>query len=144
MRPLLAAALFFAFSPLQIVTAPAALAQAAPARELTIEDIVAPGGLTGRAPQSIQWSPDGKKVSWVQRDQSGEHGELYYLDTATGQKAVLVSAAKLSTLAPSRENIHSEIRREWVERYNVASYHWAPDSKHLLFDANGQLWYYSL
>jgi dipeptidyl-peptidase-4 len=29
-------------------------------------------------------------------------------------------------------------------RYGVAGYHWAPDSNHLLFDANGQLWYYTL
>src|SRR5690348_13724840 len=135
MRPFLAAALFCAFFLLQVMTAPAALAQAAPP-QLTIASIVAPGGLTGRAPQSIQWSPDGRQVSWVQRDQAGEHGELYYLHAATAQKAVLVSAAKLSTLAPPRENIHSEIRREWVQRYSVASYHWAPDSKHLLFDAN--------
>jgi dipeptidyl-peptidase-4 len=30
------------------------------------------------------------------------------------------------------------------ERYRVAGYHWAPDSAHILFDANGQLWYYTL
>src|SRR5205823_9463630 len=29
-------------------------------------------------------------------------------------------------------------------RYRVAGYHWAPDSQHILFDANGQLWYYTL
>ena len=26
----------------------------------------------------------------------------------------------------------------------MASYMWAPDSKHLLFDSNGSLWYYEL
>ncbi len=29
-------------------------------------------------------------------------------------------------------------------RYNMASYLWAPDSAHLLFDANGRLWLYDL
>jgi dipeptidyl-peptidase 4 len=29
-------------------------------------------------------------------------------------------------------------------RYHVAAYTWSPDSKHLLFDSQGQLWYYSL
>ena len=29
-------------------------------------------------------------------------------------------------------------------RYHVAAYMWSPDSKHLLFDSQGQLWYYSL
>ncbi len=26
----------------------------------------------------------------------------------------------------------------------MAGYHWSPDSEHILFDANGQLWYYTL
>ena len=29
-------------------------------------------------------------------------------------------------------------------RYKEASYIWVPDSKHLLFDANGQLWFFDL
>ena len=29
-------------------------------------------------------------------------------------------------------------------RYGIAAYHWAPDSKGLLFDASGQLWFYNL
>ena len=63
---------------------------------------------------------------------------------ATGKPAVLVSAAKLSLLAPPASRIQSDIKREWVQRYGVAAYHWAPDSQHLLFDANGQLWLHSL
>ena len=34
-----------------------------------------------RSPETIQWSPDGSKVSsFVQRDDAGEHGELWYVD----------------------------------------------------------------
>ena len=51
----------------------------APSKSLTLEAIFAEGGLTGRAPETIKWSPDGTKVSWVQRDDSGEHGELWVL-----------------------------------------------------------------
>jgi dipeptidyl-peptidase-4 len=113
-------------------------------QQLTIEDIFTGAGPTGRPPETVKWSPDGKKVSFVQRDEAGEHGALYYVDVATGQKAVLVTEQKLATLAPPISHIKSEIERERVERYSVAAYHWAPDSKHLLFDANGQLWLYSL
>ncbi len=113
-------------------------------KQLTIEAIFREGGITGRAPQSVEWSPDGKKVSFVQRDDSGEHGALYYVDITTGQRAVLVAEEKLATLAPPVSKIKNEREREWVQRYSVAGYHWAPDSKHLLFDAQGQLWLYSL
>ncbi len=112
--------------------------------ELTIEAIFAEGGLTGRAPEAMKWSPDGTKLAYVQRDDSGERGELYYVDPATGQKAVLVSAQNLSRLAPPASRIRDEREREWVTRYSVAAYHWAPDSKQLLFDSRGQFWLYRL
>ena len=80
----------------------------------------------------------------MQRDDSGEHGELYYVDTATGEKKVLVSEVKLSQLAPPTSKIKDEREKERVTRYHVAAYSWSPDSKHLLFDAQGQLWYFSL
>jgi dipeptidyl-peptidase-4 len=113
-------------------------------KPLTIESIFAQGGLTGRPPETVKWSPDGTKVSFVQRDDAGEHGELWYVDAATGEKKVLVSEAKLAGLAPDANKIKDEREKERVTRYHVAAYTWAPDSKHLLFDANGQLWYYSV
>jgi len=113
-------------------------------KQLTIEQIFAEGGVTGRAPETIKWSPDGTKVSFVQRDDAGEHGELWYVDTTTGEKKILASESKLSQLAPPASKIKDEREKERVTRYHVAAYTWSPDSKHLLFDAQGQLWYYSL
>ncbi len=136
--------LFAAFLLLLSLLSIASAQASAPAKQLSIEDIFAEGGLTGRAPETIKWSPDGAKVSFVQRDDSGEHGELYYVDAATGEKKVLVSEVKLSQLAPPTSRIKNERERERVTRYRVAAYSWSPDSKHLLFDAQGQLWYYSL
>jgi dipeptidyl-peptidase-4 len=119
-------------------------AGAAGQQTLTIEQIFRAGGLTGRLPQTFAWSPDNTKVSFVQRDASGEHGALWYVDAATGQKAVLVSEDKLATLAPPLSKLKSEREKERVQRYSVAAYEWAPDSRHLIFDSVGQLWYYSL
>ena len=113
-------------------------------KQLTIEQIFAEGGVTGRAPETIQWSPDGSKVSFVQRDDTGEHGELFYVDAVTGEKKVLVSEIKLSQLSPPVSKIRDEREKERVMRYHVAAYTWSPDSKYLLFDSQGQLWYYSL
>ena len=113
-------------------------------KELTIEDMFQPGGILGRGPENVQWSPDGTKVSFVQRDDTGQHGELYYVDVATGKSAVLVASGKLASLSPPSSSIKDERKKEAAQRYSIAAYHWAPDSKHLLFDSMGQLWYYSL
>lgn len=111
---------------------------------LTIESIFAEGGLTGRGPENVQWAPDNSRFSFIQRDDSGEHGQLWYVDASTGEKKVLVSEVKLNALAPPTDKIKDEREKERVSRYRVGAYHWAPDSKHLLFDSQGQLWMFDL
>jgi dipeptidyl-peptidase 4 len=127
------------------------LAQSAPTpiqgrekKPLTIEAIFSNGGLTGPRPETVKWSPDGTKLSFLLRDENGEHGELWYVNAATGEKKLLVGAPKLAVLSPPLTKIQSERERERIARYHVAAYVWAPDSKHLLFDAQGQLWLYAL
>ena len=121
-----------------------ASAQTQSTSELTIEAIYADGGLLGRPPESIKWSPDGSRVAFVQRDDSGEKGALYYVDANNAKPAVLVSSEKLASLAPPISTVKDERQKEAMQRYAVAAYHWAPDSKKLLFDSMGQLWLYTL
>src|SRR5450432_18296 len=113
-------------------------------KPLTIEAITAEGGITGRPPETFQWSPDSSRLSYVQRDDTGEHGELWSIDAATGQKSVLVSEVTLSRLAPPLSKIQDEREKERLTRYGVAAYQWAPDSQHILFDSHGQLWLFRL
>ena len=119
-------------------------AQTAPSKPLTVETLFQPGGLAGRGPETTEWSPDGSRFSFVQRDEKGEKGELWYVDAASGEKKVLVSAAKLATLDPDVNKVKNEREKERLTRYHVAAYLWAPDSKHLMFDSQGQLWFYDL
>ena len=56
------------------------VAQTAPTKPLTIETLYQPGGLAGRGPETVEWSPDGTRLSFVQRDEKGEKGELWYVD----------------------------------------------------------------
>jgi dipeptidyl-peptidase 4 len=126
-----------------IATAPA-WAQSTPTKPLTIEAIYQTGGLGGRGPETTEWSPDGTKLTFVQRDEKGEQGELWYMDVSTGEKKVLVSAAKLAALDPDVNKVKNEREKERLTRYHVAAYLWAPDSKHLIFDSQGQLWLYDL
>jgi len=113
-------------------------------QELTVNAIYAHGGLTGRVPETIKWSPDGNKVSYILRDEEHETSQLFYIDVATGKPAALIATEKLASLMPPVTTIKDERERERRTRYSVAAYHWAPDSKHILFDANGQLWLYDL
>lgn len=118
----------------------------AAAQELTVESMYhSEEGLTGRAPSTIQWSPDGKKVSYILHQESSEKADLYYIDVATGKPAVLVASERISSFTPPPQKGGKDDReRDNRARYHVAGYHWSPDSQHLLFDANGQLWYYTL
>ena len=115
----------------------AALSAAAqpPGKPLTVEAIYAHGPLIGNLPDQIAWSPGGKHLTYL------DGGQLMDVDPATGKAHVLVSAAKM---APLGESGMSELDRDRRERYNMASYLWAPDSAHLLFDSNGRLWLYDL
>ena len=126
------------------LAAPTWAQSSAPVKPLTIEAIFAPGGLGGRGPETLEWSPDGARLTFVQRNDAGEQGELWYVDAATGEKKVLVSAAKLASLAPDYNKVKDEREKERLTRYHVAAYLWAPDSKHLIFDSQGQLWLFDL
>jgi dipeptidyl-peptidase-4 len=100
-----------------------------------VEAIFAHGPLAGRPPSELTWSPDGKHLTYL------DGGELVDMDPGSGKPHVLVSRAKLSSLTGASV---SETDRDHRERYSMASYLWAPDSAHLLFDANGRLWMYDL
>jgi dipeptidyl-peptidase-4 len=116
------------------VASHSAVAQA-PQKPLTVEAIFAHGPLVPRAPETLAWSPDGKHLTYL------DGGELMDVDPVTGKVHVMVSAAKMASLDGSHD---SERDRDHRERYSMAAYLWAPDSTHLLFDANGPLWLYDL
>src|SRR5262249_22789331 len=139
----LAVYLVLALSSVPILAQDSSLSSAPPqgTKQLTIEDIYQPGGILGLPPENVKWSPDGTKVSFLQRDDAGGQAQLYYVDVATGKSAVLVASGKLAALAPPTSALSDERKQEAAQRYSLAAYHWAPDSQHLLFDAMGQLWY---
>src|ERR1700693_2482659 len=137
-------AVFVLIFVLGIVNAAPAGAQSTPTQPLTIETLYQPEGLRGRGPETLEWRPDGTRLTFVQRDEKEEKGELWYVDATTGEKKVLVSASKLASLAPDGTKGRNEREKERRTRYHVAAYLWAPDSKHLIFDSQGQLWLYDL
>jgi dipeptidyl-peptidase 4 len=104
-------------------------------KPLTVAAIFGHGPLIGHPPEGLAWSPDAKHLTYL------DGGELMDMDLATSKAHVLVSRAKLAALSGATD---SEIDRDHRDRYKMASYLWAPDATHLLFDANGRLWDYDL
>jgi len=105
------------------------------AKPLTVEGIFSHGTVLGSPPSGLAWSPDGQHLTYL------DGGELIDLDPGSRKPHILVSRAKLATLAGGKL---SEQDRDHRERYGMANYIWAPDSKHLMFDSNGSLWIYDL
>jgi dipeptidyl-peptidase-4 len=105
------------------------------AKPLTVDAIFAHGSLTGHAPSELKWSPDGKHLTYL------ENGTLMEIALATGKPQVLVDREKLAALAGGSD---TEKDRDHRTRYKMASYVWAPDARHLLFDSEGRLWLYDL
>ena len=104
-------------------------------KPLSIDAIFAHGSLAGNPPDQLTWSPDGSHLTYL------DGGQLIDLDPGTGKPHVLVSRAKLATLVETKG---SEQDRDHRSRYKMASYMWAPDSAHLMFDSDGRLWIYDL
>lgn len=126
------------------MAAAALVCVAASAQELTVETIYGSANLTGRAPDTVKWSPDGKKVSYFLHQEQGDKSDLYYIDVTTGKPAVLVASEKITAMKPPVSTSKDDREKDNRARYGVAGYHWAPDSEHILFDSNGQLWYFTL
>ena len=107
----------------------------APAIPLTVEKIYGHGPLIGKPPEDLQWSPDGKHLTYL------DGGELVDIDPGSGKPHVMIGRGKIAAILGSTG---TEQDKDHRSRYGMASYIWAPDSKHLLFDANGRLWMYDL
>jgi len=97
----------------------------------------APGGLTGRGPENVEWSPDGTKLSFVQRRTRRKHGETLVLWTRHGREEDPGCAAKLASLAPDATKVKDERERERLTRYSRRSLLVGARFEHLIFDSQG-------
>ncbi len=104
-------------------------------KSLTVEEIFAHGPLIGTLPEQLSWAPNGKDLTYI------DGGEMIEVDAATGKSHVLISREKLAPLTRVGSSVRVQAHRR---RYHMASYFWAPDSKHIMFNSDGQLWIYNL
>ncbi len=118
------------------ISAAAAVLGAQQTKPLSIQAIFTDPGFTADAPKGMEWAPDGTRMTYLNGS-----GDLMAVDGGTGETSVLVAKEKIGSM---HSKAVSEQDLDHRSRYNEASYLWAPDSKHLLFDSNGALFLYSL
>jgi len=128
-KQILAVALLVALS------AAPALARPRAAKSLTVERIYSAPSLSGYLTQGIEWSPDGKRISYLERTGSGV--EMWTTDAATGERKVLVKAATLEAVMQPEKT--SAIQSTGLGRVQAENYLWSPTGDALLFVGSSNL-----
>ena len=102
-------------------------------KELTLERIFSPPFLGGRPTQGIQWAPDGKRFSYLDRKGLGRDAvlELWAMDTATGERTVLVNRETLKSVTQPEKA--KTTQATGLGRVQADNYQWAPSGNSLLF-----------
>ncbi len=119
-------------------------AQAAGGKALTVERIWSQPGLSGRLLRGLAWSPDSKRLGYFQTAGMGKSAttELWVMDAATGEKSLLLSSEKLSSVLPQEAS--QPTQATGLGRRAPASYQWAPNGDALLFEGPTSLAWYDL
>ena len=118
-----------------VLASPVAAQQAA-AKQLTVERIYTYPSLNGYLTEGIEWSPDGKRISYFEGNGRGSQ-ELWQMDAATGKRAVLVKAETLEAAMPPEKA--SAIQSTGLGRLQAQDYLWSPAGDSLLFVGSGNL-----
>jgi len=116
------------------------------AETLTIERIFSDPALAGTAPRALEYSPDGRRVTFLKgREEDYNRYDLWEYNIADGQSRVLVNS---DSLHRGKEVLSDEekARRERQRIYGsgIMEYSWSEDGQSLLFPLAGDVYYYDL
>ncbi len=133
---------------LATMTLQAPAQQTAQRKALTVERIYGPGpSLSGSLTQGLQWSPDGKLLSYTQRSGQGREAktDIWVIDVATGDRRVLLDSEKIQSLVPPPTptgGVGSQATG--LGRLAPQQYRWSPTGDSLLFVGQGNLYWFDL
>jgi dipeptidyl-peptidase-4 len=114
--------------PLVFNAAPS-LARPGEAKSLTVERIYGAPSLSGYLTAGVEWSPDGTRISYLERHPSGV--EMMTMDAATGERKVLVKARVLEDVLAPEET--KAVQSTGLGRVEGEKYIWSPTGDALLF-----------
>ncbi|HEY1424766.1 MAG TPA: S9 family peptidase [Candidatus Acidoferrum sp.] len=111
---------------------------------LTVKQIYGQPGLSGKLNRGLQWSPDGKVLTYFETKGQGKapKSELWQLEVASGKRALLVSSEKLETVLPAAPAKQSQATGSG--RRPASQYQWAPHADGILFIAEKALGWFDI
>jgi dipeptidyl-peptidase 4 len=126
---------FCALAAATVLAAIPALARPRPSKSLTVERIYSAPSLSGHLTPGIEWAPDSKRISYLERANGSV--EMWTMDTATGERKVLVKSSVLEEVMQSRKA--SAIQSTGLGRVAPDNYKWSPTGDALLFIGSSDL-----
>jgi dipeptidyl-peptidase 4 len=126
-----------------VLSARQAAAPAAKPGELTVDRIYSQPSLSGRLTRGIAWSPDGKRLTYLESKGSGKEMkvDLWAMDLTTGRRSVLIPSDKLDAIFPAPAK---QSQATGAGRHAPSQYQWAPNGQALLFEGPDALAWYDL
>ncbi|MGB7495738.1 MAG: DPP IV N-terminal domain-containing protein [Candidatus Acidiferrum sp.] len=127
-----------------LATAHQAAAVGRQSGELTVDRIYSQPSLSGRLTRGIAWSPDGKRLTYLESKGAGKEmkTELWAMDLASGRRSVLITSDKLDSIFPAPPSKQSQATG--AGRHAASQYQWAPNSEALLFEGPDALAWFDL
>ncbi|MGH9816818.1 MAG: DPP IV N-terminal domain-containing protein, partial [Candidatus Acidiferrales bacterium] len=124
---------------------------AAPAmaqKELTVERIYGLPSLSGTPLRGVQWSPDGKLLSYERsgREEARGQSEIWVMDVASGERRVLLSAEQIKAAVAAEEQADPlrETQTTGAGRAARTRYIWAPGGRTLLYASGADLYWFDV
>jgi len=116
----------------------AAWGQNGTGKQLTVERIYSAPSLSGSLTPGIEWAPDGKRISYIERNSQRANGsELWMMDAATGERKVLVQAETLAAVMQPEKT--QAVQATGLGRIQPENYRWSPGGDSLLFVGSNSL-----
>lgn len=116
------------------------------AEKISLERIYSDPSISGKSPQKLKLSPDGKRATYIQaREDDYNRYDLWQYEVATGKRSMLIDSKALFS---GNEELSDEekARRERMRVFGsgILEYTWSADGKALMFPLNGDVYYYQI
>lgn len=116
------------------------------AEPLSIERIHGDPALAGKSPNSLQFSPDGQRVTFLRgKDSDFETLDLWEFHIPSGKTRLLVDSDNFAAAGAELSDEEKARReRQRISSKGIISYQWSEDGKALLFPLGGDVFYYEI